>query len=76
MMHFFFTFARIYPAWAVPTAFIFFELGIYYRRKASKLQYYLWGITAIQILLLLVWLIFRGDINSDLWVRAVVDAFT
>ena len=75
-MHFFFTLVRIYPAWAVPTAFIFFELGIYYRRKASKFQFYMWGLVGVQSLLLLLWLIFRGDIHSDNWVRAFFDAFS
>ncbi len=75
-MHFVFTFVRIYPAWAVPTAFIFFELAIYYRRKNSKMQYYMGGLVGIQLLLLFLWLIFRGDIHSDYWVRAVFDAFS
>lgn len=76
MMHLVFTLARIYPAWAVPTAFIFFELAIYYRRKNSKIQYYMGALVGIQVLLLLLWLLFRGDIHSDLWVRAILDAFS
>jgi hypothetical protein len=76
MLHFIFTLARIYPAWAVPIAFIFFELGIYYRRKNSRMQYYLWGLVVLQLLLLLLWIIFRGDIHSDQWIRAFIDAFS
>ena len=75
-MHIIFTLARIYPAWSLPTAFIFFELVIYYRRKNSKMQYYMGGLVGAQVIILLLWLIFRGDLHSDSWIRALIEAFS
>jgi hypothetical protein len=76
MMHLIFTFARIFPALAIPSVAIFIELGIYYRRKASKMQYYMFGFAGTTVFLVLMWLFFRGDVHSDQWIRTVNEAFS
>jgi NADH:ubiquinone oxidoreductase subunit 4 (subunit M) len=71
MLHLFFMAARFYPYWAIPCFVIIAQFGVHYRRRASSLQYLFWGITGLMILCTIVWLIYRGDLNSDEWVRSM-----
>jgi hypothetical protein len=74
-MHYFYLFARLYPFFAIPLTFVFFELGIFYRRKESILQNYFWGASGFFGFTFLLWIIFRGDLNSDLWIKNVTHLF-
>ena len=67
-----YTAVRIFPAWAIPIAFIFWELGVYFRRRAEPSQHICWGIVGLFSVATLLWVFFRGDLNSDIWVRALV----
>ncbi len=62
--------ARLYPYWAVPIAVVFVEMGMYYRRKKNKnMQAAAWFISAYLVFSSLIWVLFRGDQNSDIWIR-------
>lgn len=69
-MHSFITLARIYPYWAIPVAIIFAEIAYFYKRRKSPHQFIFWMASATFILGLVLWLIYRGDINSDVWVQS------
>jgi hypothetical protein len=68
-MHTFFALARFFPYWAFPLALLSGEVAWYYYRKKSSQQYLFWGVSAVLLVLMLLWIAFRGDLNSDEWVR-------
>jgi hypothetical protein len=70
-MHSIFTLMRLYPFWSVPLAAIFVQLGIYFRRRTSSLQWSCFGMAGLLVLTALIWIVGRGDLHSDQWVRAV-----
>jgi hypothetical protein len=63
--------ARLYPYWAIALSMAFIQVGLYYRRLGNAKQWHFFGLTGILLVGLLVWLIFRGDRNSDLWLRSL-----
>lgn len=67
-MHFLYTLGRLYPYWALPIILILGEVGIFFKRKGSRVEYYFWISASILSLGVIAWLIFRGDVNSDKWV--------
>jgi hypothetical protein len=70
-MHFIFLLARIYPYWALPLAVLFYQLAIYFRRKNSGLQWVFFGAIAFCAVTTGLWIVFRGDLRSDIWVRSL-----
>jgi hypothetical protein len=68
-MHLIFTALRIYPWWALALAFILAEFAWYLRRKKLKAQFYCMAASTFLILTSILWFIFRGDKNSDIWLR-------
>jgi len=69
-MHTIYELARYYPFWAIPMALISGEFGLFCRRRESPAQWIFWCITGGFILTTLIWIIARGDANSDKWVKA------
>jgi hypothetical protein len=73
-MHHFFTIARIYPYWAFPLAIVLAELGIFFkRRKNSTRSYFCWASVVVLGIGFFLWFYYRGDLNSDQWVRSMVE---
>jgi hypothetical protein len=68
-MHHVYFLARIYPYWALPLAFVMGQLGLHFRRRKFKVQYSFWGMLVLLIVSSLIWIVFRGDLNADQWVR-------
>jgi len=62
---------KFLPFWALLLAISAFEVGIYYHRKKNNVKYSLCGFAGFLGLSTVLWLIFRGDIHSDQWVRSV-----
>ncbi|MGE0616089.1 MAG: hypothetical protein AB7P04_10650 [Bacteriovoracia bacterium] len=58
---------RFFPYWAVPLAIVLADIGLYFRRKKSRTQWFFWFTTGLCLLLTLIWFIYRGDMNSDRW---------
>lgn len=68
-MRFFYSIAKFYPYLCIGLSVAFFELGLYYRRKNHRAQFVFWGMIGFFILTTLMWFVFRGDLNSDQWIR-------
>ncbi|MGZ3689001.1 MAG: hypothetical protein ACXVBW_11910, partial [Bdellovibrionota bacterium] len=68
-MHTIFMMARFYPYWALPLAVLVGDIGLYFRRKKNDIQWALWSLAGFLVLGIIVWVAFRGDLNSDQWVR-------
>lgn len=71
-MNFLYTALRIYPYWAIPLAFIFFEIGIVLKRRHIK-KAWIPMVLAVAIgITCLVWIFYRGDLHSDRWIKALL----
>jgi energy-coupling factor transporter transmembrane protein EcfT len=70
-MHALFSMVRFYPYWALPVAIIAAETGFYFRRREKPVRFYFFAFSALLVLGLAGWFFFRGDVNSDAWVRAL-----
>lgn len=68
-MRWVYAFVRLYPFFAVPVALILVELGLHFRRRRVKTQFYFFGIAGFLLLTSFLWLFYRGDSRSDHWVR-------
>ncbi|MBI4924390.1 MAG: hypothetical protein HY843_00580 [Bdellovibrio sp.] len=68
-MHILFAAARFFPFWGFMFALIFFELGRFFRRKDSKLQYSCFLAAIVFLGFVGSWFYFRGDMHSDNWIR-------
>ena len=68
-MYILYALVRFYPVWALPLALLIGEVGIHLRRRKSRLQNYCWFWVGFLGLTTLLWIVFRGDLNSDKWVR-------
>ncbi len=71
-MRLIFASVRLFPYFAFPIAIILAEVGRHYRRKHSPKQWTCWGVAFGLMLLTVLWVVFRGDVNSDHWVKAVI----
>ena len=69
-MHWLFAMVRFFPYWALPIALVLLETGVYFKRwKRWKPQFLCWGIAVVFLLAIGTWFFYRGDMNSDQWVR-------
>lgn len=68
-MHVIFSVVKFYPILAIGSSMALLQLGLHFKRRSSNWQYFC--LAAIIILLggVVVWSIYRGDLNSDDWVR-------
>ncbi len=60
---------RYFPFIGGAFAFGFTQIAIFLRRKVRKTQWYWWSAASFWFILIGVWLFFRGDKNSDEWVK-------
>lgn len=72
-MHLIFLAVRTFPFWAVPVAIVFGQLGVYFWRRRSGLRFVFFGCAASLVIGAIAWIVFRGDLHSDAWVRAVLE---
>lgn len=71
-MYLLFALLRFYPYWALPLALVIGEIGVHLRRRKSPLQKYCWAWVGILGFTTILWFAFRGDVNSDKWVKALM----
>lgn len=64
--------SRIFPFWALPTAYLLAEIGRHYRRRRSDMQYTLFSGAGALVLLSVLWVIFGGYKYSDQWVKYIL----
>ncbi len=63
--------ARIYPLLGLALAVLIADMGLHFRRKNQDYQYYCWFWSGLLLFFILLWVIFRGDLHSDEWVKAL-----
>ncbi|NDG83560.1 MAG: hypothetical protein EBX52_00805 [Proteobacteria bacterium] len=68
-----FLFLKIFPAFGISLAFVFFDLARNFKRKGNKAWIGLVGLSAVMLLASVAWVVFRGDRNSDLWFSRIVE---
>jgi hypothetical protein len=70
-MHWFYAIVRFLPYWALPVMLLCAETGwtLRWTPKARKKQVFLWGSALFLAVISGGWFFFRGDVNSDRWVR-------
>jgi TctA family transporter len=71
-MHLVFLLARIYPYWALAVSIVLVQIAIFYRRRNSPRQWTCLGAVAILMLGIVGWFVFRGDLNSDVWIKYIL----
>jgi hypothetical protein len=71
-MHWIFAAARLFPYWALPLAVILAELAIYLRRRGSRRWKGCLGAAIALVILLVLWVVFRGDLNSNRWLQQIL----
>ena len=60
---------KIYPFLAISCALASGQLGLFFLRKHNRVHLLFWLISFVLITTTVLWVIFRGDVNSDRWVR-------
>jgi hypothetical protein len=73
-MHLVFLAARIFPFWALAFVLVLGELGRFFRRRGANYQYHCFGAATALLILIGAWFYFRGDKNSDEWVRTLISS--
>lgn len=70
-MHAIYFLVRIYPYWAFALALALLQLAIYFRRRKKNIQYSFWAIIIYLLASSVTWIVLRGDLHSDQWVKSV-----
>jgi hypothetical protein len=74
-MHWIFAMFRFFPYWGLPLVLVFFETGVYFKRRLlTRRQLMCWAASGILILMIGAWFFYRGDIHSDRWVRTLFES--
>jgi|GEM_PF-1101661 len=68
-----FLFLKIFPAFGISLAFVFFDLARNLKRKGNKAWIGLIGISALLLAASAAWFVFRGDRNADLWFARLLE---
>ncbi|MEK6579921.1 MAG: hypothetical protein AABZ55_11895 [Bdellovibrionota bacterium] len=74
-MSFLFLLVRFYPVWVFALGIVLVQLGMFFRHRASVIQYYFWIPLGISVVTVILWIVYRGDLHSDEWVRAFLRDF-
>ena len=62
---------RIFPFWAIPLGVALVPAIIHYKRRKKMRMFFIWGAsTAVLFLLSITWVVMRGDLHAEAWVRA------
>ena len=71
-MRWLYVLARFYPFWALPTAFILGEFGMFFFRRGQSRYRFFFGMVGFLLVTTVLWFILRGDLNSDNWVKGMI----
>ena len=66
---------NLFPYWGAGLILVCVELAIFFRRRKTKAWKPFVGLGTFIGVMILVWLGFRGDKNSAVWVQRFFDAF-
>ena len=67
---------NLFPFWGAGLIIVFAELAIFYRRRKSKVWKTFVACGGFIGFLILLWLIFRGDVHSPAWIDTLYRAFS
>jgi putative effector of murein hydrolase len=70
-MEYVFLMARLFPYWMIPLSISIFEVGLNLKRRKNRFFLLPWSTCVMMILLVILWIFFRGDLNSDTWVKEI-----
>jgi len=60
---------RFYPYWSLPSLLLCVEIGwVFHRKGKTALQILLWIFAAMQLIGVVAWFLYRGDLHSNAWV--------
>lgn len=62
---------RLYPVIALCLILVLVEVAFHYRRKRDIRQWYCVALGVLLFISSVVWLVFRGDLHSDDWLKAI-----
>jgi hypothetical protein len=66
--------ARTFPIWAIAFAVALLPAILHFRRRKKTALLVLWGgFSASLFLLAITWIVMRGDLHAEAWVRAWVE---
>jgi len=68
-MNLIFTLILYYPVWAVPVALAAIQLGVHYRRRKSRNQFFCWFLAFLMLASSGAWVYYRGDAKGAQWLR-------
>lgn len=73
-MHWVFATVRFFPYWALPLVLVFFETGVYFKRRNKKRRWAAcWAVMVLLFAGIGTWFAFRGDVHSDQWVKTALN---
>jgi hypothetical protein len=73
-MRYLFAFLRYYPLFAIPLAGVLAELAFFLKRKGAKSHILYWLLTFFLVSTSIAWIVFRGDTESDRWLKKIFGA--
>ncbi len=65
------TFLKIFPFFAIGLAAVLAQIGVHYRRRNQPAQWVFFSPAGFLAFLALLWLVFRGDVNSVIWAKTL-----
>jgi hypothetical protein len=68
-VYYLFIAVKAFPYFSIPSIIVLADLTFYFRRKKSNRWKLTMGIGAFLGILTLMWMIFRGDLNSESWTK-------
>ena len=76
-MYTLFFFARFYPFWGLPVAFVFFEVGMFfYHRRQRRWYAYSFAMSFVLVILAILWIIFEGYWRAGPFLKETIERIT
>ena len=66
-----FLMVKFVPFWAVPLALVVGDVGWHLHKRRNRLEYVCYIAALCLISLAGIWLYYRGDVNSDKWLKSL-----
>lgn len=71
-MHVLYIIGRLYPFLAIAIVVVLVQVAIHFKRRRDPRAIPYWVVSGILILSAVLWIVFRGDQNSDAWLNAIL----
>jgi len=70
-MYTFITVIKIFPFIAGGLIAVLLQIGVHFRRRRDKTQWVFFSPAGFLALLILLWLVFRGDLHASTWAKSL-----